>query len=172
LKANIAQALTDVAAQMVDEDTAFFAALGQAVPDTPLPVPQGWTVGSAPDMLQWPVDQIPVVTVMAYDHRPDPEDAGADQWDVYQMPAYIEAVVSGGMDVALTNRIAWRYGRAIIRAIAMDSTLGGRFIPFQQSPPVTISNASARRVSDLVADWIWVQMVHVDLTPRVNQPSW
>jgi len=157
---------------MVAEDAAFYAALGQAVPDTPLPVPQAYTVGSAPDLLAWPLDQFPVVTVMAYDHRPDPEDAGADQWDVYQMPAYIEAAVTGGMDVGLCNRIAWRYGRALNRVIAADPTLGGQFIPFQQAPAVSVSNASARRVSDLVSDWAWVQLVHVDLTPRVNQSAW
>jgi hypothetical protein len=173
------QALTDVAAVMADEDAVYYAALGEPVPDTPLPPPAKWFEGHHPSILERPVDEFPNVTCMAYNHR-SANDLAADQYEPFAYPVYVEAAVMH-TDESTINRVAWRYAKALHRAVLYNDTLRTALpqvgaddsVVIQrasQSPDVAISNAAARRVSEFTDDVVFVQLVRLDTSYRLIQP--
>lgn len=152
---NLPQALQDVAAEMVIEDLDFYTLLGQSVPDTPLNPPVLWDIGHHPTVLDWELAKFPNVVAMCYQQRPTITGATDQTVDMGNV-AYVEAFV-WHMDESTVNRIAWRYAKAIHRVVTQNPSLGGMVKPIVGAPDADVSDVSARRVSDLTSEVVYVQ---------------
>lgn len=164
--AGLPQALTDVATEMAIEDTAFYGAMGQPVPETPLAPPILWDVGHDPTVLDWELARFPNLVTMCYQQRPT---VGTDQTVDMGNVAYVEAFV-WHMDASTINRIAWRYAKAIHRVVTQNPTLDGLVKPIVGAPDTDVSDAVARRVSDLAPDVVYVQGCRVSYQFVVPTP--
>jgi hypothetical protein len=152
-------ALTEVAAEMVQDDADFYAVLGQPVPQTPLAPPVYWDTGHHPTILDWELAKFPNLVTMCYQQRPTIA-GGNDQVVDMGNVAYVEAFV-WHMDESTVNRIAWRYAKAIHRVVTQNPTLDGLVKPIVGAPDADVSDVSTRRISDLTSEFAYVQGVRV-----------
>jgi hypothetical protein len=174
IKGSLGQKLIDVAAEKIAEDAAFFAQLGQPVPETPLVMPPdpNWFEGHFPTLLEWDLSFFPNVTVMCYDESNQPADPyQTDQGAVTGYTAYVELFCES-QDVAQCNRMAKRYATALHRAVTDDATLGGLVSPIDKPPAAQVSNSSARHASQEVNELHYVQGCRVEYVFTVPQPFW
>jgi hypothetical protein len=167
---NLPGAVAEIAAEWVSEDAAFYAALGQSVPDTPLPPPVLYFEGHHPSALDRdPLSEYPNVTVMAYNGAHSDSNP-ADQLEPVRYIAYVE-LFCVDQDENRINRKAKRYSQALGRAITrFDPSLGGLCEPLDQVPEVAISNASARRYSQYTDEVWFAQGCRLDYQFRVREP--
>jgi hypothetical protein len=156
VKDNIEDALDAVWDDMAIEDAAYYAALGESVPFTPKPYPVRFYLGHHPSILERPSTDYPNITVVSHDHQ-SVDDFGADQYEVANNVAYIEAFVMHD-DESTLNRIAWRYAKAIHRIVAQFKDLSDSDVePIDKTPDVSVSNAMARRVDEFKEDITFLQ---------------
>ena len=99
----------------------YYAAINETAPTTTLPNPL--STGGAPSLaaLERPPTDFPNVVTMAYNHR-SRGDLGADQYEPFNYPVYVEIGVMD-VDESTINRIAWRYAKALHRAVIQNDTL-------------------------------------------------
>lgn len=179
LRSKLPDALTAIAMVMDAEDAVFYAAISEAVPETPLEAPTLYMEGHHPSLLERPPTDFPNVVTMAYNHR-SAGDTGADQYEPFTYPVYVEIGVLH-TDESTINRIAWRYAKALHRAVIQNDTLSDFLTEVgtdpsvviaraDQTPEIAVSNASARRVSEFADDVVFVQLVRLDTTYRVIEP--
>lgn len=167
VKANLPQALIDVAAEKTPEDAAFFAALGQDVPPTELVmIPDAnWYEGHYPTLLDGPMSTFPNLTVMCYNEQPRPVGNAwdTDQGQVTSYSAYLE-LFCADPDMGTVNRKAKRYASALHRAVVQDLTLGGLMNPPENAPGAMVSNSSARYESQENNRLQYIQGCRVEYT--------
>lgn len=156
LKTHLNANIDQVWADMVAEDAAFYAAMGQPVPETPKEYPALYFMGSFPSVLERPPADYPNVAVVCYRHR-SAEDSG-DQYELINNRIYVEAFVMND-DEATVNRIANRYAKALHRTLAAHRTMDEDEIVFAPdfSPDIDVSNAAVRRVEQFSEDLTYIQ---------------
>ncbi len=138
LRAGLEDDIDEVWADAVAEDTAYFSALSQTVPETPKFYPAIYFEGSFPSVLERPPADYPNVAVVSYRHRSANDDG--DQYEIANNRVYVEAFVLHP-DEATVNRMAQRYAKAVHRTLVKAHFYEANF-----TPDVDISNAAARRV--------------------------
>jgi hypothetical protein len=170
IRLNLPQALTDVEDEMAAADAAYYAALNEPVPSTPLPMPVTWMEGHYPDILDRPVEHYPIVTAICFDHR-SLGDIGADQWEVVTNGAHVECYLQDP-DPDLLNRVSKRYAKALHRVIVSHKDLGGAVQDIFTSPGANISNVAARRISEFTEDYTYVQAVRLEYVFQASPQPW
>lgn len=154
-KQNLNDAIDAVWQEMEDEDTDYYAALGESVPVTPKPYPVRFFLGHHPSVLDRPVADYPNITAVSYDSSPGNDTY--DQVEVVSSRAYIEAFVVHA-DESTVNRLAWRYAKALHRILTQYKELAdSRLEQITDAPRVLISNASARRIEEFKDDIVFIQ---------------
>lgn len=169
MKENVNDAIDTVWTEMALEDAAFYATLGQGVPDTPKLYPVSFYLGHHPTILEHPITDYPNITAVSYEHS-SVGDLGADQYEVTGSRAYVEAMVVHE-DESTVNRLAWRYAKALHRVVAWYKTLeDAKIEAINLSPEVMVSNAAARRVEEFRDDIIYIQGCRLEYVFRIAQP--
>lgn len=169
VKDNINEALDDVWDQMTAEDPAFYAALGESTPVTPLQYPTRFFMGHHPSILDRPSEDYPNITVVAYNARTIEE--GYDQVEVTGNVAYAEAFLLHS-DEATLNRMTQRYARALQRVLTSIKELSTSDTEaIEEQPRVSVSNAAARRLDSFVEEIVFVQGCRLEATYRTRD-SW
>lgn len=168
IKDGLPDAIDSVQTEQNAKDAAWGTALGTTLPDVPLDHPVEYLPGHHPSMLERELSYFPSVVVMCYDHRSAPSDNEIDQIEQMANTAYVEMAFYD-VDETVINRKAWRYAKALHRAVALNPTLTGAVEEIVASPTVMVSNASARRVSFDTDDVVYVQMCRLDYEFRVPQ---
>lgn len=155
MKENLNDAIDTVWAEMEDEDTAYYAALGESVPTTPKLYPARFFLGHHPSILYRPPEDYPNVTAVSYRHRSVLDTT--DQMEFAGNTAYVEAFLMHE-DESTINRLAWRYAKAIHLVFAEHRELDDREIwRTTWTPNIDISNADARRVEEFKEDITYIQ---------------
>jgi hypothetical protein len=169
VKDGLPGAITSVETEQNAKDAAWALALGTALPPVTLDLPVEYLPGHHPAMLDRELDYFPSVVVMCYDHRSAPTDNLVDQVERMANTAYVEMAFTD-VDETVINRKAWRYAKALHRAIARDPNLGGVVEEIVATPSVMVSNASARRVSFETDDVVYLQLCRLEYEFRVAEP--
>lgn len=138
VKNNIADALVKIAADMEAEDVAFFGAMGQPVPATPLVVPAKYVVGHHPPILEETLSNFPSVAASCYLIEDEETEFDIDQAEVLPHIAYVEVLVVHE-DIETIARIAWRYAKAVHSILLKDKSLGGTSLAIDRSPRTEVS---------------------------------
>lgn len=156
VKNHINEKVDEVWAEMVAEDAAYYAALGDPVPVTPKLYPSRYFLGSYPSVLERPPADYPNVAVVGYRHR-SAADAG-DQYEIANNRVYVEAFVMHE-DEGTVNRMAYRYAKALHRVFAQNRNPDSEDIVFGPdfTPDLDVSNAAIRRVDQFSEDLTYIQ---------------
>jgi len=121
---------------------------------------QNFFLGHVPSLIldETPVENYPVVSVMAYRADPDPSDSSNDQMSVYVDRLYTETIVKSSPKEGeeMCNRRIWRTCDAIHRVLSLNQDLNGSIFGLGTSPTVIISEVFTRSYSDTDdTDWFW-----------------
>lgn len=169
IKDGLPDALDSVETEQNAKDAAWASAIGTSLPDVTLDHPVEYLPGHHPSMLDRDLSYFPSVVVMCYDHRSAPGDNQIDQIEQMANTAYVEMAFYDADETAI-NRKAWRYAKALHRAVARNPNLDGAVEEIIASPSVMVSNASARRISFDTDDHVFIQMCRLEYEFRVAQP--
>lgn len=169
VKDGLPDAITTVESEQNAKDAGWAAALESTLPAVTLDLPVEYLPGHHPALLERELDYFPSVVVMCYDHRSAPTDNLIDQVERMANTAYVEMAFADP-DETVINRKAWRYAKALHRAIARDPNLGGMVEEITASPTVMVSNASARRVSYETDEVTYLQLCRLEYEFRVAVP--
>lgn len=158
VKNNINDVIDSVWDDMAAQDTAFYAEMGQAVETTPKVYPVSFYLGHHPDILEHDVADYPNIVAMCYTHNPVAEVHGADQIEVMNNTAFVEAFVVHA-DASTVNRLAWRYAKSLHRLITSHKDLDSwpSIWTMDRSPTVTVSQSFAKRVDEFSDEWVFLQ---------------
>lgn len=160
IKDSLPDELAAVAQESTALDVAFYTQLGKPVEPTPLHPPAEYLVGHHPSLLERELSEFPNVTVMAYQQTPM-GDRGADFYETQVNRVYVEAFAQDP-DESRINRIAWRYAKALHRVITKDRNLSRLVKDLDTPPSVQVSNAAARRITDMSDEITYVQGCRLD----------
>jgi len=151
LVSKLPDTLDEIEAESVTDDDSYFGFLGiSPVPTTPLPDIVTVIEGQDPLVIERPLTDFPVLSVVCYQHPLSGQgesDVEVDQAETILSTAYAE-VIANSDDRDLVERQAKRYAKAIHRCYQKDSTLGGLCIRDQVSPELEISGTVVTPKSD------------------------
>src|SRR5688572_20082220 len=109
LRGNLPQCLIDVVSEMISKDSAYYTAIAEPVPPSPLVPPSRYFLGHDPLIMERPLDEFPTVATMVHNHT---AAGGGDNYSRIANDSFIEAFVTSE-DPEESYRIACRYGKAI-----------------------------------------------------------
>lgn len=122
-----------------------------------------WHLGVRETLVEADPNRFPNLSVMAYTSAPAAISETADQYDMFSIQLFVEAMVNG-LDEDVVNRRCQRTADAIVRTIREHRTLDGVVLEVGTAPTITLSDLFARRAETGGGARFWWQGCRIEWT--------